>query len=319
MCTRDQSVSGYLIIGYLRNLSSSIHQLPIRHTHQQKTVLRKHTEGPFSCIPDTTPTLPNHYATSTEKMPFWPFSISPPEGKEEELPWHSAIIPYLQVKEVLHTVVILPDPEFKRYQDPPGTSFMTQFTRLKLFLDAKLIRENCRAWKELQETDPGFRKIQILHETSDAYRKEAADIPNEEGPVTFPEEWKDEDFFLNWLYVNVLLHLKCLSLETLEKATQVIMDTNYRAQWGRCGEEHKAAVDAQYAKDKAQYEKNKAQMKADWEELKQEVKNEVKVFFLEGKQEKIFKGLEKERKRQEEKLLKEVRSQRKLDKEDNYQ
>ncbi|KAJ4175261.1 hypothetical protein NW754_005682 [Fusarium falciforme] len=254
-------------------------------------------------------------------MPFWPFSISPPEGKEDELPWHAAILPYLQVKEVLHTVVILPDPEFKRYQDPAGTSFMTQFTRLKLFLDAKLIDESCRAWKELQETDPGFRKIQILHATSDAYRKEAADIPNEEGPVTFPEEWKDEDFFLNWLYVNALLHLKCLSLETLERATQVILDTNYRAQWGRCGEEHKARLEREEhrAAVNAQYEKDKAQMKADWEELKKAVKNEVKAFFLERKQEKMAKGLEKERKRQEENLLKEVRSQRRLDKEENYQ
>ncbi|KAI8667572.1 hypothetical protein NCS56_00894300 [Fusarium sp. Ph1] len=250
-------------------------------------------------------------------MPFWPFSISTPKNKEDELPWHAEILSYLQVREVFLTVYAIPDPGFERYQDPAGTNFMAQFTRLKLFLDAKLIDENCRAWKMLQETDPGFRKIQILHETSDAYRKEAADIPNEEGPVTFPEEWKDEDFFLNWLYVNVLLYLKLLNLDTLEMAVRVIMDTDCFTKWDRCGKEHKARLMKEQlrAKMDAQYEKDKAQVKADWEELKQAAKNEWNTFFLERKQEKMAKGLEKERKRQEENLLKEVRSQRMLDKE----
>ncbi|EEU39665.1 uncharacterized protein NECHADRAFT_82077 [Fusarium vanettenii 77-13-4] len=241
-------------------------------------------------------------------MPFWPFSDPTPSNNEDELPWNAAIIPCLQVKEVFRTVVILPDPEFMKYKDPAGTHYMTQFTRLKYFLDAKLLDENCRAWKELQETDPGFKKIQIIHMWFDNYRKEGGNIPNEVGPVTFPEEWKDEDFFLNWF------------LDTLERATHVIVETNHVKDWHRFKEEHKARLmkEQRTAEQDAQYEKDKAEFKASWEGVKQAVKDEWNAFFLERKREQAAKELEKDKKRQEEQILKEVRSERRLDKMENY-
>ncbi|KAI8718112.1 hypothetical protein NCS52_00889200 [Fusarium sp. LHS14.1] len=253
-------------------------------------------------------------------MPFWPFSDPTPSNNEDELPWNAAIIPYLQVKEIFLTVVILPDPEFMKYKDPEGTHFITQFTRLKYFLDAKLLDENCRAWKELQETDPGFKKIEIIHIWFELYRKDGGVVPNEVGPVTFPEEWKDEDFFLNWLYVNALLQLKCLSLDTLERGFHFAVETNQLQEWRRYKKEHKARLlkEQRTAEQDAQYEKDKAELKANWEGLKQAVKDEWNAFFLERKREKAAKGLEKEKKRREEPILRDVRSQRRLDKMENY-
>jgi hypothetical protein len=94
MCAKDQSVSGLLIFGYLRKISSSLRHLPIRHARQQKTALRKHTDGPLQLHPHHD-TNKQPTTTSTEKMPSWPSSTSSPENNEDEMPWHAAVLPAL--------------------------------------------------------------------------------------------------------------------------------------------------------------------------------------------------------------------------------
>ncbi|RSL68901.1 hypothetical protein CEP54_002585 [Fusarium duplospermum] len=214
-------------------------------------------------------------------------------AKEGDLPWHAQILSYLQFKEVFLSVITVPDPEFEQYMDPPETSFITQFARLQLFLNAGLLKPNGRARLELDEADPGFRKIQMIAELSYWAIREMG--YNQEPPVTsFPEEWKDESYFLNWMWVNVFLHLTCLDTNTVEKATHIIMHTNYIQVWNIYGAEHRA------------YLKNQEIIEASW------------AAYREYKESKMDKKLERQKKNREERLLKEVRAQRMVAREQNY-
>ncbi|UPL03657.1 hypothetical protein LCI18_014591 [Fusarium solani-melongenae] len=155
-------------------------------------------------------------------MPRWPFSFAPLKINDDRAPWNAAIIPYLELKQVFDLV---PDIHISKakYDDHHEVSYLTQFVRLKLYLDAKLLDENSRVWKELQEADPGFRKIRHIHH----FAVYDSDI-KEDG---FPEEWKDKKWFTNWVRTNVMSQLRILDEETLKRGTDVILDTNYVKKW----------------------------------------------------------------------------------------
>ncbi|KAI8718111.1 hypothetical protein NCS52_00889100 [Fusarium sp. LHS14.1] len=169
-------------------------------------------------------------------MPHWPFSFASLTNKDDRVPWNAAIIPYLELKQVFETVPPITKSQAK-YDDPPEVDYFTQFVRLKLYLDAKLLDENSRVWKELQEADPGFRKILHIHRFA-VYGSGV----QEEG---FPEEWKDEQWFKNWARVNVLTHLRILDEDTLKKGTDVILHTNYVKKWECEEKKHKANLERQ--------------------------------------------------------------------------
>lgn len=251
-------------------------------------------------------------------MPSWSVSISSPEDKGDEVPWNVAILSYLQFKEVLLDAVTIPDPDFREYKDPEGTAFTTQFKRLKLFLDAKTLDRNGQVWKDLQEADPGFRKIQIVYELSDPTRKEMG-WP-EEHITSFPEEWRDEHYFICWFYVNLLSQIKCLDTGTLERVRHVMLHTNYIQTWRRCGEEQRAMIEEAKAKTKQTVRKNETRklveeglrayvLKHHWRKSEKEL-DELKA-------EKEKKKVEKEKKRHEAWLAKESRELRRLDKAEN--
>ncbi|WAO91184.1 Hypothetical protein NCS54_00864100 [Fusarium falciforme] len=155
-------------------------------------------------------------------MPRWPFSFAPLENKDDRAPWNAAIIPYLELKQVFDLV---PDIHISKakYDDHHEVSYFTQFVRLKLYLDAKLLDENSRVWKELQEADPGFKKIRHIHH----FAVYDSDV-KEDG---FPEEWKDKKWFANWVRTNVMSQLRILDEETLKRGTDVILHTNYVKKW----------------------------------------------------------------------------------------
>jgi hypothetical protein len=155
-------------------------------------------------------------------MPRWPFSFAPLENKDDRAPWNAAIIPYLELKQVFDLV---PDIHISKakYDDHHEVSYFIQFVRLKLYLDAKLLDENSRVWKELQEADPGFRKIRHIHH----FAVYDSDV-KEDG---FPEEWKDKKWFANWVRTNVMTQLRILDEEALKRGTDVILHTNYVKKW----------------------------------------------------------------------------------------
>ncbi|KAI8666793.1 hypothetical protein NCS57_00906200 [Fusarium keratoplasticum] len=155
-------------------------------------------------------------------MPRWPFSFALLENKDDRAPWNAAIIPYLELKQVFDLV---PDTHISKakYDDHHEVSYFTQFVRRKLYLDAKLLDENSRVWKELQEADPGFRKIWHIHH----FAVYDSDV-KEDG---FPEKWKDKKWFANWVHTNVISQLRRLDEETLKRGTDVILHTNSVKKW----------------------------------------------------------------------------------------
>ncbi|RSM02576.1 hypothetical protein CEP52_007870 [Fusarium oligoseptatum] len=236
-------------------------------------------------------------------MHLWPFTLFPPKGgskvpvpkdekgKEGDLPWHSQIISYLQFKEVLLTEIRPEAAEWEQYRDPPNIGFFTQFSRLKLFLDAKLLKPNGRAQLVMEQADPGFRKIQMISEWADYCRNNMG--YDQEPPVTsFPEEWRDESYFLNWMWLNVFFQLTSLDTETVERAAHIVMHTNYIQVWNSYGAKHNARIKGQ---------------------------EEEEAFWVAYEEHKANEKLEKERKRHEEMLLKEIRAQRRLDRERYYE
>ncbi|RSL70439.1 hypothetical protein CEP53_001867 [Fusarium sp. AF-6] len=237
-------------------------------------------------------------------MPLWPFRLFPlkegskafvpkdKKGKEGDPPWNAQILSYLQFKEVF-LAEIMTTVELEQYRDPPTISFFAQFARLKLFLDAKLLKPDSRARLELEEVDPGFRKIHIIVELADHCRNNMG--YDQEPPVTsFPEEWRDETYFHHWMWLNVIVPLKFLDTETVERAAHIIMNTNYIQVWNICGVEHGARI------------KDQEELEASW------------AAYREYMESKLNKKLEKERKRYEEMILKDIRAQRRLDKEQYY-
>ncbi|KAJ4309214.1 hypothetical protein N0V84_011635 [Fusarium piperis] len=206
-------------------------------------------------------------------MPRWPFSFSSLIKKNDRPPWNVAIIPYLELKQVLSIIPELP-PSKAKYDDPPEISFLVQFTRLKLFLDAKLLDKNGLAWKELQDADPDFKMIRHLHHFA-VYGSGV----KEDG---FPEEWKDENYFTNWLFVNVMTQLRLLDEVTLRRGTDIILYTDYVKRW---------------EDEKQKYEENLEKQKRYIERLEQKEKDRLEKGRL---------ALEKKQKKVEAKLLKDV-------------
>ncbi|KAJ3463738.1 hypothetical protein MRS44_008524 [Fusarium solani] len=180
-------------------------------------------------------------------MPSWPSSTSSPENNEDEMPWHAAVLPALGFVKLTKMAMVV----------SPGW-------------------ENW-AWKRLQEVDPDFRKIRAI-------RDYTVTLPNYEQATTFPNEWKDETFFHNWMCVNIQPLLMCTNEGKLERAIHVLTNTDYVARW--------------------QAEKKKRKENLD------------KIERLRIKEE---ERLVKEQKREEEIRLKEIRSQRMLEKEENYE
>ncbi|KAJ4232283.1 hypothetical protein NW759_002671 [Fusarium solani] len=194
-------------------------------------------------------------------MPSWPSSTSSPENNEDDMPWHAAVLPALEVRKVRGTPL----------------NVYPQYSQLVVYLDAKVLDENSRALKRLQEVDPDFRKIRVI-------RDYTVTLPNYEQATTFPNEWKDETFFHNWMCVNIQPLLMCTDEGKLERAIHVLTNTDYVARW--------------------QAEKKKRKENLD------------KIERLRIKEE---ERLVKEQKTEEEIRLKEIRSQRILEKEENYE
>lgn len=169
-------------------------------------------------------------------MPRWPFSFANLLTRDHRVPWNAAIIPYLELKQVFDMVPPISRSKAK-YDDPPEVDYLTQFVRLKLYLDAKLLDENSRVWKELQEADPGFRKIRHIHHFAvyDSGVKQDG----------FPEEWKDRKWFANWVDVNVMSLLRILDEGTLKRGTDVILHTDYVSKWEAEEQKHKDNLEKQ--------------------------------------------------------------------------
>lgn len=204
----------------------------------------------------------------------WPFSFSSfLNNKDDRDPWNAAIIPYLELKQVFSIIPILP-PGKAKYSDPPEISFLVQFTRLKLFLDAKLLDENGRVWKLLQEADPGFKKIRHLYH----FAVYCSDVK----PDGFPEEWKDKSYFANWLFVNIFTQLQILDWGTLQRGTGVILHTDYVKKW---------------KDEKQKYEDSLEKQKREIEKMEQKQKDKLEKDRL---------ALEKKQKKWEVKLAKDV-------------
>ncbi|RSL68902.1 hypothetical protein CEP54_002584 [Fusarium duplospermum] len=155
-------------------------------------------------------------------MPRWPFTFASPKNKHDLGPWNTAILHYLQLKQIFDVVPELPRSKAK-YDDHWTVSYFDQFVRLKLYLDANLLDKNSKIWKELQEADPGFRKIRHIY----LFAVYGSDVKAN----GFPEEWKDEKWFAEWVHVNLMSKLKILDERTLKKGTDVILKTDYVDKW----------------------------------------------------------------------------------------
>lgn len=169
------------------------------------------------------PTLRNpNQQHPTATMPRWPFTFAPPKEEHDLGPWNTAILHYLQLKQIFDVVPELPRSKAK-YDDHWTISYFDQFVRLKLYLDADILDKNSKIWKELQEADPGFRKIRQIY----FFAVYDSDVEAN----GFPEEWKDEKWFSEWVHVNLMSKLRILDERTLKKGIDVMKKTDYFDTW----------------------------------------------------------------------------------------
>ncbi|RSL70438.1 hypothetical protein CEP53_001866 [Fusarium sp. AF-6] len=189
-------------------------------------------------------------------MRHWPFSLTALKNKKEMGPWNVAILHYLEMKQIFDEVPLIPRSKAK-YDDHWTITYFDQFIRLKLYLDSNLLDTESKIWKELQEADPGFKKIWHIHH----FAVYDSDIP-ENG---FPEEWKDEKWFSEWVHVNLMSKLRILDEKTLRKATNLMKKTDYFDRWVAQEKIHKDNLEKQRRAGLPKKERELEEKKDKWE------------------------------------------------------